>query len=118
MSREAPSNRAPRLSVRLAAELVLGGVRTSGSTRDVSVGGACVEIDRLLEDGTELDVTLIVVEDDIESADSRTLTLRGRVQWGTEADNGGFAHGLKFIDEDANKLNMLRRALTALGLSS
>jgi hypothetical protein len=107
--------RAPRWSVRLAAELRVGSLTAAGTTRDVSVGGVCVELARQFPEGTAVQVVLFVVEDDIESADQRTLVLEASVQWSAEAETG-YAHGLKFAETDAAKLTALANALRALGL--
>lgn len=115
MSREEPLSRAPRLSIRLGAEIRLGELTLTGTTRDISAGGVCVELDREIEDGTSLEVTLFVVEDDIESADQRTLSITGRVQWSAEGDRG-YSHGLKFVDPDTAKLAALGAALKRLGI--
>jgi hypothetical protein len=116
MSTAQPS-RPPRWSVRLAAELRVGSVTAAGATRDVSSGGVCVELARLFAEGTAVEVVLFVVEDDIESVDQRTLVLAATVQWTAEAETG-YAHGLKFVETDANKLTALANALRALGLGS
>jgi len=117
MSRENPVQRAaPRHSVRLAAELRVGSIVATGSTRDVSAGGVCVELDRHVEEGALVEVILYVVEDDIESADQRTLTLAATVQWTAEGDRG-YSHGLKFVETDAQKIAALKNALHALGIA-
>ena len=110
---ERPVNRAPRFALALAAELRTPSFRTAGTTRNVSVGGVCVEIDRELKDGEQLDLSLYVVEDDIEAEGKTTLDLRATVQWCAEADRG-YAVGLKFVDPPPQKLAMLERVLAML----
>src|SRR6185436_18142354 len=59
--------RHPRYAIRLSAELRVGNQLLTGVTRNLSAGGVCVEIDRPLEEGSKLRLTLFVVEDDVEA---------------------------------------------------
>jgi len=113
------TGRAPRYPLRLAAEVAaVDGttgqvVRANGMTRNVSTGGLCVEVDRLFEEGATLEVTLVVVEDDVESESGRTLVLAATVQWIAEGDRG-YQMGLKFVSPDPAKLKQLENALRAV----
>jgi hypothetical protein len=108
--------RGPRYSLRLSAELRTATRSAIGVTRNVSAGGVCVEIDQPLAEGTELELVLFVVEDDIESADARTLEFRASVQWTSEGDHGHLI-GVKFVDPDPSKIAALGNALRVLGLA-
>ena len=87
----------------------------SGNTRNISSGGVCVEIPRALAVGTLVELTLFVVEDEIESLDARTLGFRASVQWATEGELG-HVHGLKFVDATPQQIAILEKALKALGI--
>jgi hypothetical protein len=115
MSREIPVDRKPRYPVSLAADLRGPGWKTAGTTRNISVGGLCVEIDRLVPEATRLEVTLFVVEDEVESADGRTLSMAATVQWSSEGDVG-YLHGLKFVDLTPAQSAAVGNALRNLGL--
>ncbi|HEY8144434.1 MAG TPA: PilZ domain-containing protein [Kofleriaceae bacterium] len=98
-----PANRraTPRFDIRLAAELSLpGGKSTAAVTRDLSVGGACVESAYPLVDGSEIGVALFVVVDGVEEASLPSLRVSATVQWTAQNDETAIEvrhiAGLKF----------------------
>ncbi len=100
-----PANRRahPRLDIRLAAELSLAaGKTTAAVTRDLSVGGTCVESAYPLVDGSEIGVALFVVVDGVEEASLPSLRVRATVQWTAQNDEAAVEvrhiAGLKFIE--------------------
>jgi hypothetical protein len=103
-------HRAPRYPLRLAAEVSAAGNRATGMTRNISTGGLCVEVDRPFDEGSTLEVTLVVIEDDVEAEGARTLGFQATVQWQAEGDKG-YTHGLKFVSPDPVKLKQLENAL-------
>jgi hypothetical protein len=88
-------------------------MRANGMTRNVSTGGLCVEVDRLFDEGAMVQVTLIVVEEDVESESGRSLVLDATVQWIGEGDRG-YQMGLKFVSPDPAKIKQLENALRAV----
>jgi hypothetical protein len=115
VSREIPLDRKPRYPVSLAADLRGPGFATAGTTKNISVGGLCVEIDRIVPETTRLEVSLFVVEDEVESADGRRISLAATVQWSSEGDVG-YLHGLKFVDMTPAQTTAVGNALRNLGL--
>jgi hypothetical protein len=109
----ADNRRAPRYALRLSAELMLGGKVVTGTTRNLSMGGVCIELDQTVAEGAPLQLRLFLVEDDIESAEARGLELMGRVQWAAEADRG-WAVGIQFQNLSGAQLNALVAALKTL----
>lgn len=98
-----PANRRahPRFDVRLAAELSLpGGKTTAAVTRDLSVGGTCVESAYPLADGSEIGIALFVVVDGVEEASLPSLRISATVQWTAQNDEAAIEvrhiAGLKF----------------------
>jgi PilZ domain len=87
--------RSPRFELRLSAELRVGRELLTGTTRNLSDGGVCVEIDRPLTEGAVVVLMLFLVEDDVEAAGSRGIELVGSVRWSAEADRG-YAVGVQF----------------------
>jgi hypothetical protein len=90
-----------RFDIRLAAELSLpGGKTTAAVTRDLSVGGTCIESAYPLADGSEIGVALFVVVDGVEEATLPSLRLRATVQWTAQNDEAAIEvrhiAGLKF----------------------
>lgn len=76
-----------RFDIRLAAELSLpGGKTTAAVTRDLSVGGTCIESAYPLVDGSEIGVSLFVVVDDVEEASLPSLRVSATVQWTAQND--------------------------------
>lgn len=105
--------RAPRFNIRLSAEMRVEGKTVTGTTRNLSTGGVCVEIDRRTE-GKLIHLKLFVVEDEIETEGVRGLELTGTVQWTAEADRG-YAIGIKFGNLTAAQTTSLTNALNAVG---
>src|SRR5262245_51363147 len=116
MTRASKVDRAPRLSIRLSAELKTDGKRLTGTTRNLSPGGVCVEVDRPIAEGKSLALTLFVVEDDIESESARGLDLNGTVQWMAEGDRS-YAVGIKFVNVTPAQQTALANAMRVLGES-
>jgi hypothetical protein len=114
MSKQQPQARAPRFNIRLSAELKVDQLRLTGTTRNLSTGGVCVEIDRPVAEGKQIAVTLFVVEDDVETEGARGLDLGGTVQWVAEGDRN-YAVGIKFANLNAAQTTALTNALKAVG---
>jgi hypothetical protein len=102
--------------MRLSAEVITPQFSVVGVTRDVSTGGVCVELDRLIADGELVDLKLFLVEDDIEAVDARALIIPARVQWSAEGDRS-YAHGLRFESATPDKIAMLENALKVIAAS-
>ena len=114
MSKQSPQARAPRFSIRLSAEIKVDQLRLTGTTRNLSTGGVCVEIDRPIAEGKLIAMTLFVVEDDVETEGARGLDLTGTVQWMAEGDRN-YAIGIKFGTLNAAQTTALTSALKAVG---
>jgi PilZ domain len=114
MSQNQPQARAPRFSIRLSAELKVDAHRVTGTTRNLSIGGVCVEIDRPVAEGKLIQMTLFVVEDDVETEGARGLELTGTVQWMAEGDRN-YAVGIKFGNLNSAQTTALTNALKAVG---
>jgi len=109
--------RAPRFNVRLSAELKVDAATVTGTTRNLSTGGVCVEIDRPVTEGKLIRLKLFIVEDDVETEGARGLELTGTVQWTAEGDRG-YAIGIKFGNLNASQSAALSNALKTVGESS
>jgi PilZ domain len=109
-----PKARATRYDIRLSAELRLDGKLVTGVTRNLSVGGVCVELDRPVAEGAVLKLILFVVENDVETEGLRGLEVDGTVQWAAEADRG-WAIGVKFAPLNAAQTKAVTNALRAMG---
>jgi hypothetical protein len=105
---------AKRYDIRIGAELRVEGKVITGTTRNLSTGGLCVEIDRPMAEGALVRLTLFTVEEDVETEGARGLELTGNVQWVAEADRG-YAIGLKFGNLTAAQSTALAKAIKAVG---
>ena len=105
--------RHPRFDVRLSAELRVGNSLVTGVTRNLSVGGVCIEIDRPVAEGSRLELTLFVVENEVETEGLRGLKVAGTVQWAAEGDRG-WALGLKFDPLTPAQVKSLQNALQTI----
>ena len=114
MSQSQPQPRAPRYNIRLSAELKVDAARLTGTTRNLSIGGVCVEIDRPVTEGKLIRLKLFIVEEDVETEGARGLELTGTVQWMAEGDRG-YAIGIKFGNLNASQTAALNNALKTVG---
>ena len=109
------NRRDTRLTIKLSAELRIEGKTVTGSTRNLSSGGVCLELDRPIAEGSLVRFKLFVVEDGIETEGARGLDLTGTVQWAAESDNGHTV-GIKFGALSPAQSAMLANALKAVGV--
>jgi len=109
-----PVRREPRYPLRISAELRIQGQAVTGITRNLSAGGVCVEIDRPIKEGVPVQLTLFVVEDDVEAAFGTSLEVNGTVQWTAEADRG-YATGIKFGTLSPQHQAAIERAIKQAG---
>jgi len=114
MTQSQPQARAPRFNIRLSAEVKVDAHRMTGTTRNLSTGGVCLEIDRPVAEGKLIRLTLFVVEDDVETEGARGLELTGTVQWMAEGDRS-YSIGIKFGNLNAAQTTALNNALKAVG---
>lgn len=104
----------PRYPVSVAAEIDLDGEVFEGETRDISMGGVSVLVDEVLDEGTSLDLTLMLIEDGIESAIEEAVTTRAEVMWTAPTDDGACMAGLRFGALEPLASKRLQRFLTAV----
>src|SRR5262245_20900225 len=117
MTSYSPPRTARRYEVRLAAELTVEGKKLAGKTRNLSIGGLCVELDRPCAEGTAVRILLFVVEDDVEAEGSKGLELDATVQWVAEGEKG-YAIGVKFNPLPPPQVTLLQNALKQIGESA
>jgi hypothetical protein len=70
--------------------------RFTARTRDLSVGGVGLILDRPLQEGAIVGLSLFLVVDQIEDENTPPLAARGRVVWCAESENGDVAAGIRF----------------------
>ena len=75
-----------RFEAEVAAEVEAEGEVYEGQTRDVSMGGAKVLLSATVEEGSSVQVTLILTEDGIESPDEDPFETGATVMWAAPTD--------------------------------
>ena len=78
----------PRVPIRMSAEVHVGGLLFTATTRDLSMGGMCLESDRSVPEGAALQIGLFLVVDDVEDASQPPLELAGKVAWTAPGEEG------------------------------
>ena len=97
MTNPADRRESERIDVRLSADVMYQGRNFTARTRNLSVGGVCLEVNRDLPEGAQLQINLFIVIEDIEDASSPTLALRGIVAWCIPPEDGAPAQvGVRF----------------------
>ncbi|MSP62797.1 MAG: PilZ domain-containing protein [Myxococcales bacterium] len=105
----------PRLAVRLSAELRHGEHTFTAVTRNLSIGGVCIESDVPLKEGDALSVGLFLVVDDVEDSTRPPLELQGRVAWVTPGEQGKAIMGVRFERLSAYQTTGLTKFLKMMG---
>lgn len=104
-----------RTKVHLSAEIDTFKERFTASTRDLSVGGVGLDLDRPLEEAATLSISLFLVVDDIEDEGTTPMNLRAKVAWCAEAEEEGrWAAGIRFENLLPQQLEWLSRFLQAV----
>ena len=94
-----PEREHRRHSMRLSAEIDTFSDRFTAVTKDLSLGGVGLELDRALKEGATIQVALFLVLDEVEDESSPPLTLRAKVVWCAEGDaDGRYTAGLRFAE--------------------
>jgi hypothetical protein len=105
-----------RVDIRLSAEVRVGDRRHAAATKNLSLGGCCIESAYPLAEGAEVALALFVVVDDIELANLPALECRAAVQWTVENDDAGLetrhVAGLRFVELTADQAGWLQRFVT------
>ena len=107
-----------RYRAAVAVELELEGELYEGETRDLSSGGASVLLRAPLTKGMELQLTLFLTEDGIETPDEESLGMQAQVMWVSKGQQGNTLAGVRFTPpaaEEAKRLTRLLAALTPAG---
>jgi c-di-GMP-binding flagellar brake protein YcgR len=101
--------------VRLSAELDTFEDQMVVATRDLSLGGMGVDLDRPLKEGSVVSLSLFLVVDEVEDERSAPITARAKVAWCAESDEEGrFSAGLRFDGLTTHQQEWLGRFLAAV----
>ncbi len=86
----------PRLPIRVGAELQLPAMELTCATRNLSLGGVGMVLDRAVPEGALTMVSLYLVVDDVEDTDAEPLELAARVVWCRATGPETYEAGLQF----------------------
>jgi hypothetical protein len=83
-----PENRRAhqRFNLHLSAEIATANGVITAVTRDLSVGGCCLESAYQLVEGAHIELSLFLVVDGIEDVDTPPLVVPANIQWTAEND--------------------------------
>ena len=104
-----------RFELHLSAEVRAGKRTFTAVTRNLSVGGCCLESAHPLAERDEVDVNLFLVVDGVEDERMPPLATHGTVQWVAETDDAHFAAGIKFTDLNPAQTQWLEQFLVRSG---
>jgi c-di-GMP-binding flagellar brake protein YcgR len=99
-----------RYSVAVAAELMLEGDTCAGETRDISMGGVSVSVDREIKENSSVELALILTQDGIEEP----FETKADVMWNAPSDSGSWMIGLRFSGLGKAHADQLQRFIDAL----
>jgi len=102
-----------RYKVTVTAELLLGNETLTAETRDISVGGISLMLDREIKEGDSVVVTLILTQDGIEDAREKPFQTKAVVIWSAPTDAGTWIAGLRFGTLGQAQTRQLERFLKA-----
>jgi len=105
---------AARYNVEVSAEVYTPQAVLPASTRNLSTTGVCFEIDRALEEGSTVGVSLFLTSDGIEDPDTEALNIKSEIIWCSERDDSGFTVGARFNDLSDENSATLKEFLGAL----
>jgi hypothetical protein len=105
-----------RYDVRLGAEVVRARGGFTCCTRNLSIGGVCLETPQLLVEGSTIQLLLFLVVDDIEDTTRAPLELRASVAWSTPANGVGepATAGLRFESPSLQQRERIERFLDVI----
>jgi hypothetical protein len=95
----------------VGAELRLAGVTVTAATHDLGHHGVELLLDRSVEEGTEVALTLYRIVDGVEDEQAPVARVQGRVSWSAPRDEGGFHVGVRFHRVDGEHHSWIEGAL-------
>jgi c-di-GMP-binding flagellar brake protein YcgR len=84
-----------------------------GETRDVSAEGVSLVLDREVNEGEKVGVTLILTQDGIEDAKEEPFQSQAEVVWSAPTAAGPWMAGLRFKKLGERQVHQLERFLKA-----
>jgi c-di-GMP-binding flagellar brake protein YcgR len=105
----------PRTRISLSAEVDNFTDRFTARARDLSLGGAGLDLDRPIKEGAAISLALFLVVDEVEDEQTKPLTVRANVAWCAESDEEGrFSAGVRFENLAPRQAEWLEEFLASL----
>lgn len=109
----------PRIPISLSIEIrqTLSGnkeIFIAGRAKNLSLGGVGFFSDVSPQEGAPINVTLFLVEDEIEDANTAELHAQGHVIWTAPVDGGGYEAGIRFVGLGSQEQKRLEHYLRRL----
>jgi len=101
----------PRYEIRIGAEIQAGEKMITAMTKNLSLGGVALVLDRALLEGINVLVTLFVVLDDVEDSATEPFEIGARVAWCRRMGPETYEVGLAFEAMSPQRQAFLRRYL-------
>jgi c-di-GMP-binding flagellar brake protein YcgR len=102
-----------RYAVQVAAEVMLGTDVVIAATHNLSHEGAALALDRPVQEGSTVRVTLFLTQDGIEDPDEEPFEAPATVRWAAEQEDGSHVMGVHFPRLSPAQSLQLKRFLTA-----
>ena len=103
-----------RYSVALAAEVTLGFETIEARAENISAGGVALVMSAAVDQGAELQLTLILTQDGIEDPFEEPFEGRAKVAWVRPNPEGGHLIGVQFGGVAADQQARLERFIARL----
>ena len=110
--------KATRFDVEVSAEVYTTSTVLTALTRNLSDSGVCLDMECGLNEGETIGVSLFLTSDGIEDPDTEPLNLKAEVVWCAQKDETRFFSGARFSDLTPDRVQTLKRFLSALGQPS
>jgi len=107
------TRRHPRYTVEIAAELTVGMETVAAATQNVSEGGAALELELTLQQGSAVGLALFLTQDGIEDPDREPFEAQVTVAW-VRPHERGFLAGVSFAEVTDAQRAQLRAFLAEI----
>jgi c-di-GMP-binding flagellar brake protein YcgR len=82
--------------------------------KNLSLGGVGISTQILLPEGSEVGLSMFLVEEGIEDEATAPLNVRGQVVWSGQEDKGGYQAGIRFLPMNPNQQQAISYFLNRL----
>ncbi len=106
---------AARFNIEVAAEVYTSKEVLSANTRNLSTTGVCLDLNKALDEGSAIGISLFFTSDGIEDPDAEPLNVKAKVVWCAQKDKDSYSAGASFEAMTPENTKLLNTFLSALG---